>query len=35
MTATVATKKWPGLSSGKVICRNVCQPLAPSIAAAS
>ena len=35
MTSTMATKKWPGLSSGKVIFQNVRQAPAPSIAAAS
>ena len=35
MTPTVATKKWPGRSSGNVMRRNACHGLAPSIAAAS
>jgi hypothetical protein len=35
MTETVATKKWPGFRSGKVIFQNVRQVPAPSIADAS
>ena len=35
MTATVATKKWPGRSSGIVMRQNACHQLAPSMAAAS
>ena len=35
ITETTATKKWAGLSSGKVIFQNVRQTPALSIAAAS